>query len=541
MQLDDLDDDEFTREPLYTTMPDAYDADQLAERPVDGEFEVSSGPPRQHIARRALLAVGVCALLAVTVLVGTGNAGYLWREARFAWLRHNAPTLARSALTSGQFGERSLAGWQRQPGLSLPRGDIHWYTPAPNDPLTFYSCSAAHITTSGSWEDGPLIFWYSHDAGEHWSSATIPQTSASSCYVSVATDAPQRLSLLSQHADAIPTQDTSCSPLTAFLSLDGGSHWHAVPSLPDAPMQADQNAHCNVSLWPSARHLYLLSQYATPTGPPNSSDWTFVTLLARSDDDGHTWKRLDGNLPPESDAGFSPTGLDDGETLLFHANHYDPPAQGKPSHIETWLWISHDAGDSWQPLGNIQGIGVQSILLPAEARSVTPSRAQPFYLISNTSIPSLGYRIQIAQVSDLHHWAPLPPLPIAGASPEHLGITSVLTETASGNLLVFGLGPGDRVPSDTEQQSASLRPAQQWLWEWNPQTSRWIVFTPALDVPWPRCSDHCWNGWLAPGAAVGDTDGAGAYLWVMGYEGVDDNGAAHAEVFRILLPGVEKG
>ncbi len=329
----------------------------------------------------------------------------------------------------------------------------------------------------------------------------------------------------------IRAQDVACSQVTAFLSADGGAHWHTIPSLPDASIEAGRNTSCNVSLWPSARHLYLLYNYSAPSGSSSNGTGTSGGSLVRSDDGGQTWKRLDENRPPESSEYFYPTLLDDGETLLLNADHYEPPVSAKPYHEETWLWVSHDAGDNWEPLGKVDGYETLKMLLAPEARSATPSLAHPLYLLDEAYPASLRFRIQIAQVTDLHHWAPLPPLPIADATPEHLGITTVLTETASGKLLIFGLGPNDHVPSGDAQVSAAPKPVQQWLWEWDPQASRWRLFTPALNAPWPEtCSEGCWQGWVAPNR---DPGGAGTNLWVSAFF---HDEPAHWETFRILLP-----
>ncbi len=49
--------------------------------------------------------------------------------------------------------------------------------------------------------------------------------------------------------------------------------------------------------------------------------------------------------------GLLPQMLDDGETLLLSLPDFTPSAKGKPPHEETKLWVSYDAGDSWEPLG----------------------------------------------------------------------------------------------------------------------------------------------------------------------------------------------
>jgi hypothetical protein len=164
-------------------------------------------------------------------------------------------------------------------------------------------------------------------------------------------------------------------------------------------------------------------------------------------------------------------------------------------------------------------------------RALTPSTAHPLYLIDEVSVASRLLRIQIAQASDMRRYAPLPPLPIAGATPEHMGITTVLTTTPSGKLLVFGLGPDDHIPSDSVLQSDDPQWARQWLWEWGPQARRWTLLAPALDTPWPQCSDRCWPAMLTPAQGAGETD---IYLTV--WHG-SDNG--QVSLFGISLPDLE--
>lgn len=538
------DDDEFTREPLDTAKPPPHngqqsdDGDPEDESLSDDEFSRSpldatrpAGDRTKQSARRVLLSIGGCALLAIVLLASTGTAGNLWRQARFAWLTHTAPTLTRATMAAQAPGKRTLpGGWQQQLAFSLPNPDLRWASPAPNDPNTFYTCSASQTDADGNNEDGPLIFWYTHDTGQHWSSVRVPGTTATYCSLIGAPDDPQRMSLVSQRLGQLNAQAIGCSGYTAYMSDDSGAHWRLVPSLPDAPIQSDRFNYCTLSLSPARHHLYLYYNYAICSGPPGCNTQTYGSSLERSDDGGKTWKRLDQNQPAGGEGEY-PRLLDDGETLLLNIYHYDESPRGKIAHEETQLWVSRDAGDSWEPWGKIQGVDVGQMMMDPGKRWLTPSLAHPLYLLSEDGIPSLYYRIQIVQVSDMQHYAPLPPLPIAGTGPERLGITSVLAETPSGKLLVFGLGPDDHVPTDNQQQSTQ-QPAQQWLWEWDPQTSRWTLLMPALDVPWTNgCSDHCWRGMLTPAQGAGAT---GMYLTVWRYS---DNG--QVSLFRISLPDLE--
>ena len=538
------DDDEFTREPLDAAKLPSHNNQPSDERdPVneplpDDEFTREPlGPTRpagsttKRPAQRVLLSIGGCALLAIILLTSTGTAGNLWQQARFAWLTHTAPTLTRTTMAAQPPGKRTLpGGWQQLPAFSLPDPDLRWASPAPNDPNTFYTCSASHTDSQGNEEDGPLTFWYSHDAGQHWASARVPGATATSCSLLVAPDDPQRMSLASQRMGQLSQQAIGCSGFTAYLSADGGAHWRLVPSLPDAPIQSDRFNYCTLSLSPARHHLYLYYHYAIWSGPPGSYIQTIGNSLERSDDGGQTWKRLDGNQPPGDEGGY-PLLLDDGKTLLLTDIQFEPTTHGIPIHGTTWLWVSRDAGDSWEPLAAVDGIFVQTVLPWTGAQVLTPSAAHPLYLISEASVQSRMLRIQIAQASDLRHYAPLPPLPIAGASPQHLGITTVLTTTPSGKLLVFGLGPDDHIPSDSVLQDDDPQFARQWLWEWDPQAHRWTLLAPALDAPWPQCSDHCWPSMLTPAQGAGAT---GMYLTVWHDA---DNG--QVSLFGISLPGLE--
>jgi hypothetical protein len=538
------DDDEFTREPLDAAKTTPHtdqlsdDSDPVDESLPDDEFTREpldptrpAGDSRKRSTRRMLLSIGGCALLAIVLLTSTGTAGNLWRQARFAWLIHTAPTLTRATMASQPPGKRTLpGGWQQLPTFSPPDLNLRWATHAPNDPNTWYSCSASQTDAKGNEEDGPLTFWYSHDTGQHWASVRVPGTTATYCSLLVAPDDPQRMSLVSRRMGQLSQQAIGCSGYTAYMSTDGGAHWRLVPSLPDAPIQSDRFNFCSLSLSPARHHLYLYYDYAICSGPPGCNTQTGGVSLERSDDGGQTWKRLDENQPPGGKGGY-PLLLDDGETLLLTDIQFEPAARGLPDHGTTWLWVSRDAGDSWEPLAAVDRLFVQTVLPWTGAHALTPSTAHPLYLISEASVSSRLLRIQIAQASDLRHYAPLPPLPIMGASPQHLGVTTVLATTPLGKLLVFGLGPDDHIPTDGVLQADDPQFARQWLWEWDPQAHRWILLAPALDAPWPQCSDRCWPAILTPAQDAGTT---GMYLTVW-----QEAGNGQISLFGISLPGLE--
>lgn len=483
-------DDEFTRDALVSAKP------------------VHPNRRRRAIFR-ALLAVGGCILLAAVALAATGTAGSLRQWAHFAWLQHNTPTITRAALTARPAARRALpGGWSQQPPLTLPNSDVSSYIPTPDDPNTFYGCSGLQTTASGGKQVGSLIFWYTHDAGKRWTSIRLPGTRVTSCTVSFASDTSGRLILQGQFYGG-------CTDIMAYVSADGGVTWKAIPSFPAAP---PPDAQCGFSALPSGRHIYFYYNYTTRSGPPDKRVSANHITYWRSDDGGQSWIRLDQNRPPGDPDYFYPQLLGDGETLLLVVTPFDSGFQSGPTNEQSWLWISRDAGNSWRPLANFKGILLQNILPLAGASAFAPSPAHPLYLVSQAGVPSRYLLIQLAQMTDPHHWEPLPPLPIAGASPKRLGITSVLTTTPSGRLIVFGLGPNSQIPSGDEQMIDTRQLAQQWLWEWDPQASRWTLLAPALDTPWPTCSDHCWNGWIAPASGSGVGAG-GANIWLRAFDG----------------------
>jgi hypothetical protein len=66
--------------------------------------------------------------------------------------------------------------------------------------------------------------------------------------------------------------------------------------------------------------------------------------------------------------------------------------------------------------------------------------------------------------------------------------------------------------------------ARQWLWEWDPRAARWSLITPALDAPWPQCSDGCWSAFVMH-------EGATENLWLHGWDW-----QGNTLFYRIRLP-----
>jgi hypothetical protein len=239
----------------------------------------------------------------------------------------------------------------------------------------------------------------------------------------------------------------------------------------------------------------------------------YGTATYLSEDGGQTWRAA----KHVSEGMGYPVFLADGTMLLAAYTRADSPTAG-----DTVLWTSHDAGETWDPRSILSGgYSGNRILTAPGVRDLAPSLASPVYLLANTTF-SLGLRVQIAQITDDRHWATLPPLPIAGATAQHTGVTQALTVTPSGKLLALGLGPQDRIPADGQYEASLF--ARQWLWEWDPRLTKWSVITQPLDVPWPQCSDGCWTAYVTRAGADED-------VWLRGW---DFQG--NPPFYRIRLP-----
>ena len=155
------------------------------------------------------------------------------------------------------------------------------------------------------------------------------------------------------------------------------------------------------------------------------------------------------------------------------------PQQQEDSENTGTLWASTDKGGVWRPLSKLQGIVPDQALAPFGATSANATIDRPLYLSVASHVPSRMLYLKAAQIVDDRHWAYLPPLPVKGASADHIGITSILGVTASGKLLAFGVSPTADV---TALRSPDEDFQQQWLWSWDPHAQRWTSLAPPLPV-----------------------------------------------------------
>jgi hypothetical protein len=346
------------------------------------------------------------------------------------------------------------------------------------------------------------LFWSTQDAGQHWFTLPLIGALGYACALGVAPDDPNTVI-------AVAYRDPACTMSAVYLTHDSGAHWHQLGQLPGVPYDLH---YCSLWITGTSRHL-LLRQWYERNDVKQDDPQRYGSAMYHSEDDGATWHS--GKLVGTG-MGY-PVFMADGTTLLVANTRVGSPTAG-----DIALWTSQDAGTTWDPWGTLSGgyPGTRVLTTPG-TRDLTPSLASPVYLLANTTF-SLGLRVQIAQITDDQHWATLPPLPIAGATAQHVGITQALTVTPSGKLLVLGLGPNDRIPEDGQYDKTLF--ARQWLWEWDSRAARWSLITPVLDAPWPQCSDGCWSAFVMH-------DGATEDLWLRGW---DSQG--NTLFYRIRLP-----
>jgi hypothetical protein len=326
------------------------------------------------------------------------------------------------------------------------------------------------------------------------------------CILSLASDDPHTLTVLVYRDD----QGDLCTRDMIYVTHDDGAHWRQSATLPSTP---SNTRNCTFWVAGTAHHL-IVRQFYERKDLKQDDPNAYGSKMYHSEDVGATWH---ASASTGVNMGY-PVALADGATLLAADFHLTSKTDGF-----TTLWSSSNMGESWNTLAKLtQNFEATTILVSPTMRAPTPSLGSPLYLFAQGG-PSKLLRLQIAQITDDKHWTTLPPLPIAGATSDHLGLTQPLIVTPTGKLLALGLGPKDRVPPGELFDDSLFK--RQWLWEWDPRAAQWSVVTPALNVAWSRgCSDGCWTAYITQGGAAED-------LWL--HEWALEGDSA---VFRIHLP-----
>jgi len=213
-----------------------------------------------------------------------------------------------------------------------------------------------------------------------------------------------------------------------------------------------------------------------------------LSLLERTDNDGATWSRADTAFG--TGKMFFPPQVGKDENLAISVR-----GANDASNTDASLWMSHDAGRSWQRMGPLPAqAGIFLLTTPQQGAS-WPTRTTPFYALVDEQIPSNLYALRAFESTDGRQWFAVPPLPTIHATQAHPGLLQSLSITGNGNLLAFGVDPKMGVPTSNNIGQKPM--STFWLWSWNSHVARWQV----LSTPLTHLADEgcglCWSGQLS--------------------------------------------
>ncbi|HEY7020728.1 MAG TPA: hypothetical protein VH349_06385 [Ktedonobacterales bacterium] len=406
-------------------------------------------------------------------------------------------------------GKFSTGEWE--PVARPPVQTAYFYNlvPSPSKPDTAYAC--LFLEPAGNSSAAQL--WVTRDAGYTWRRANLPTVTGSSCTVSPALDGSHRVSL-SVDNSTLDQNAQPCDRNQYLLSEDDGASWRLIQHASILPVSTDGGA---CQLWPTARRLFMWSYSYTGSGN---------AFLERSDDDGRTWMRADRGLAGLNTFWY-PQLLDaSGDTI------------GALVGATPDLWITRNAGASWQRIGpiihTIGGIQVVVSDLVTEASfGPAPRTCRCAFAVSSPGFLGVSAGRQIFISRDYTHWSPLPPIPVEGASASRSGVFQVLGPAADGRLLALGAEPDAGVSAPPDRTGIVTGPPPR-LWDWNTQTGRWEL----AGTPIP-CENHQRCNIFPNGAsAVIQADGAllGTMVWLTVVKGAGENQHAIGAAFRLFIP-----
>ena len=503
-EFDNGEPDEFARTDLRTGQP----APERSRRTIDRDL---LGRLRAHVTvPRAVVAAIVILILAALVATQLGYTQRLLDAARYRIQMIGVPELTETTIAPQPAGHLTTANWE-QIALPAPASQLNDFSADPADPESVLVCGFSSLdkpTVNGEVTPrGPVWIWLTHNAGKTWGRSQWPPITGSYCWINRAPDDPRRLAILIEHPSPI---NPHCSEYDILLSDDGGATLRPTPVTFSATEDAVQ--FCSHGAFIVRGRLFLYTNWSTGQNESDSH-----TSLAYSDDGGRHWSEISADAAQFLHSRF--TLLISGTILT--ANW--PPQHEGPEDTSS-LWASTDKGDSWRPLGKLQGIVPDQALTPFGATSANTTAERPLYLSAGSFIQSRMLYLKAAEIVDERHWAYLPPLPVPGTSADHIGLTSILGVTASGKLLAFGVNPQTGIQTDKPLEEQF---DQQWLWSWDPHTQRWTSIAPPLPLAWKACSDGCWQASLAKSATSQQT-----VLWVRGYVSED----RALDLYRLTLP-----
>jgi hypothetical protein len=408
----------------------------------------------------------------------------------------------------------STGEWEPVAGPPVQTAYFYDLVPSPSSQDTAYAClflesfDAGRVTVNSDITE----LWVTRDAGYSWRQAKLPTVRGSSCTVSPALDGSHRVTV-SVDNSTLDQHTLPCDQNQYLLSEDDGATWRPIQHISILPVSSDGGS---CQLWPTARRLFMWSSSYTDPG---------VAVLERSDDDGLTWRRADAGLA-EPNAFWYPQVLDaSGDTLgALVGNAPD-------------LWITHNAGTTWQRIGPIvRDIGgtqmAISDLVTEASFGRAPRTCHCAFAVSSSGLLGASAGRQIFHSRDYTHWSPLPPIPVAGTSPTHSGVFQILGPTADGRLLALGAEPGAGLPAASDTFGIVTGPPLR-LWAWNTHTGRWeLARTPAPCEDLQTC-----NMFINGASAVVQTDGAllGTMVWLTVVKGAGESRPATSATLRLFV------
>ncbi len=393
--------------------------------------------------------------------------------------------------------------WQHL-SLPVPNADVIGFAPSPTDANTLYACTG-HVVASRA---APMTLWRTTDAGAHWTNFGALAGLGVNCAISIAPDDAQRV--LVQISSGVD-KGVDCSTDSDYLSDDGGATWKHLPPYDLHMPDSTPFDWCFLEM--TRDHLFLVF---------GSTESTIATsLLARSDDDGQTWRRIDGGLG--NDALFFPPAIGPDDQLAMTVEHARPQA-GQAANS---LWMSSDAGATWSKTSDLPGYPGPFLLSSFSTGGGTwPSASHPLYALANEQIPSDLFRESVLASDDGVHWSLLPPLPVPGVTGDRRGILQVLAALPDGRLAAWGADPLAGVPSENGQAYPQTHFS---LWLWAPDAGTWQSVSTPLNITADEGCGLCWQG-----AASTAPDGS---LWLYASRFyTDPTGEPPAGLYRLRIP-----
>jgi hypothetical protein len=420
--------------------------------------------------------------------------------------------------TPGRF---TTGEFEQIPLPTVPNAAPSAVIPSPHDPATAYACMSPVQMPSGSYPtSGEISLWITHDTGQTWSRAPLPETIGVSCGVEPAMDGSHRMAL-SVSNWGIDQNAQACAHSSFYFSEDDGVTWSAIEHASLAPATS-QSGDC--MLRATARHLFLETFFSSNGDQGHS-------ILERSDDGGRTWLRADHGLENVGVSWFTQPLDADGESLVTLVGKYDSANQ-----LRTDLWITRDAGARWRRIGPTSNAletndGIGSLLSDAGS-GITLDIC---HCVFGAAYPYGGSPIvgqHIYRTTDFVHWTPLPPIPVKGASEQRSGVYQTLGITRDGRLLALGADPKQGVPAQPDHNGRVSGSAPA-LWAWSIRAGRWEVaptHVPCIDLQ--TCYIYSTGSAVAMGA---DGKVTGTSLWIGADVLTDQNGPPTQAYYRVYI------